>query len=130
MLAATVLAAREEADRAIAAGRRVLYLAAVDLSHVGPRFGDPEPLDQEMLDAIRQIDEAALAAAVTGDASTWFEGVATHGDSTRMCGYSAIYALLATARPGPGTVLRYEQSLEAGGSVVTCASLAWSSPSS
>jgi AmmeMemoRadiSam system protein B len=126
-LAATLLAVREEAERARAAGRRVLFLAAVDLSHVGARFGDPDPLDQEMLDAIRQIDEAALAAAVTGDAEAWFDAVASHGDSTRMCGYSALYAVLATARPGPGVVLRYEQSLEAGGSVVTCATLAWSS---
>jgi AmmeMemoRadiSam system protein B len=126
-LAATLLAVREEADRARAGGRRVLFLAAVDLSHVGARFGDPDPLDQEMLDALRQIDEAALAAAVAGDADTWFDAVAAHSDSTRMCGYSATYALLTAARPGAGTVLRYEQSLEAGGSVVTCATLAWSS---
>jgi len=126
-LAATVLAVRDEVERARAAGRRVLFLAAVDLSHVGARFGDPDPLDQEILDAIRQIDEAALSAALTGDAEAWFDAVASHGDSTRMCGYSATYALLAAARPSAGTVLRYDQSVEAGGSVVTCATLAWGS---
>jgi len=124
-LTATILAVREEAERAAAAGKRVLYLAAVDLSHVGARFGDREPLDQEMLDAIRQIDEAALAAAAPGDADAWFDIIASHGDSTRVCGFSAQYALLAVARPGPGVLLRYEQSLEAGGSVVTCATMAW-----
>jgi MEMO1 family protein len=124
-LAATLLAVREEAERATAAGKRVLYLAAVDLSHVGARFGDREPLDQEMLDAIRQIDEAALSAAAPGNADAWFDMIASHGDSTRVCGFSAQYALLAAARPGPGTLLRYEQSLEEGGSVVTCATMAW-----
>jgi AmmeMemoRadiSam system protein B len=125
MLSAALLAVREEVERACAAGRRVLFLAAVDLSHVGARFGDPDPLDQEMLDAIRQIDEAALAAAATGNADTWFDAIAAHADSTRVCGYSATFAMLAAARPGPGALLRYEQSLEEGGSVVTCATLAW-----
>jgi predicted class III extradiol MEMO1 family dioxygenase len=92
---------------------------------VGARFGDPDPLDQEMLEAIRQIDEAALAAAATGNADTWFDAIAAHADSTRVCGYSATFAMLAAARPGPGALLRYEQSLEEGGSVVTCATLAW-----
>ena len=124
-LAATIAAVQDEIDRARAAGRRVACLAAVDLSHVGARFGDPDPLDAEMLDAIRQIDEAALEAGCSGNAETWFDAVGDHGDSTRMCGYSAMYALLAVARPAPGTLLRYEQSTEPGGSVVTCASLAW-----
>jgi AmmeMemoRadiSam system protein B len=124
-LAATIAGVRDEIDRARAAGRRVVSLAAVDLSHVGARFGDPDPLDAGMLDAIRQIDEAGLEAARTGNAEAWFDAVGEHGDSTRMCGYSALYALLAVARPGPGVVLRYEQSTEPGGSVVTCATLAW-----
>jgi MEMO1 family protein len=124
-LAATIDAVRDEIARARAAGRRVVTLAAVDLSHVGARFGDPDPLDDEMLGAIRQIDEAALAAARTGDAEAWFDAVGEHGDSTRMCGYSAMYALLAVTRPAAGALLRYEQSTEPGGSVVTCATLAW-----
>lgn len=125
-----VEAVRAEAEAAERMGRRVLYLAAVDLSHVGPRFADPEALDGEALEAVRRTDEAALAAAAKGDAEGWYDAVSAHGDSTRMCGFSALYALLAAARPGPGTLLRYEQSLEPGGSVVTCASLAWPAVSS
>jgi AmmeMemoRadiSam system protein B len=104
----------------------VLLVAAVDLSHVGARFGDLEPLDGTALEALRRSDEAALAAATSGDAEAWFDAVAAHGDSTRICGYSALYALLAAARPAAGTLLRYEQSTEPGGSVVTCATLVWS----
>lgn len=114
----------EEAARARAAGRRVLFLAAVDLSHVGPRFGDAA-LDGETLEAIRRSDQEALAAAATGRAEAWFDAVAAHGDATRICGYSALYALLAAADPGRGALLRYEQSQEPDGSVVTCAAMAW-----
>jgi len=125
LFASLVEGLREEAARARAAGRRVLFLAAVDLSHMGARFGDAETIDGEALGAIRRTDRAALDAAATGDADAWFDAVATHGDSTRICGYSAVYALLRAAAPGPGTLLRYEQSVEEGGSVVTCAAMAW-----
>ena len=116
---------RDEAAAARAAGRRVLFLAAVDLSHMGARFGDAEALDGDALEEIRRTDRDALDAAATGDAEAWFDAVAAHGDATRICGYSAVYALLRAAAPGPGTLLRYEQSVEAGGSVVTCAAMAW-----
>jgi hypothetical protein len=110
--------------RARERGRRVLCLAAVDLSHVGPRFGEPPP-DGAHLDSVRRLDEEALAQAATGKARGWYEAIARHDDSTSICGFSAMHALLEVARPGPGAVLRYEQSPEPGGSVVTCASLAW-----
>jgi len=51
--------------------------------------------------------------------------VAAHGDSTRICGFAPMYMMLRAARPGPGRLLAYEQSLEENASVVTYASLAW-----
>ncbi len=111
--------------RARQRGLRVLCLAGIDLSHVGARFGDPEPLDRERLDEVRRLDEEALAAAASGQARRWYDAVARHEDSTGICGYSALHALLDVAQPGPGRLLRYEQSPEPGGSAVTYASLAW-----
>jgi AmmeMemoRadiSam system protein B len=116
---------REEVSSAHEAGRRVLLVAAVDLSHVGARFGDTEPLEPKVLEGLKAIDENMLAAAATGSADAWFDAVAAHNDSTRICGFSALHCLLAVANPGPGTVLRYEQSVEPEGSVVTIATLAW-----
>jgi AmmeMemoRadiSam system protein B len=121
----TVEGVRHEVTRAREAGRRVLLLAAVDLSHIGSRFGDVEPLDAPALEALRASDEKALAAAAQGSADAWFDAVAADGDKTRICGYSALHCLLAVARPSPGTLLRYEQSPEPEGSVVSFASLAW-----
>jgi hypothetical protein len=62
---------------------------------------------------------------MTGDAEAWFDAIAAHGDSTRICGLAAMYAMLRVARPGTGRLLAYEQSLEQGGSVVTYAAVAW-----
>lgn len=106
-------------------GRRALFLGGVDLSHVGARFGDAVDLDAATLSDIEAKDRAAIAAALTGSAEAWFDAVAAHGDSTRICGFAPTYMLLRAAGAGTGRLLAYEQSLEEGGSVVTYASLAW-----
>ena len=125
LYAKTVRGLRAVLETLAARGKRVLCLAAVDLSHVGARFGELEPLDEERLAAVKGLDEEALRAAASGDPDRWFETVASHGDSTSICGFSAMHALLAVSRPSAGRILRYEQSPEAGGSMVSCASLAW-----
>jgi len=78
-----------------------VYIAGADLSHVGPRFGDP-PLDARTKEEIEAIDREALAAAEKGDADGWFTSIATHQDSSRICGYAPVYATLRCAAPGPG----------------------------
>jgi len=101
-----------------------VYLGAVDLSHVGIRFGDP-PVDERAKQEIERKDRAALDAAVTGDADAWFAAVAEHDDSTRICGLAPTYALLRCAEPGPGRLLHYQQSDEEGGSLVSIATMVW-----
>ena len=120
-----IQAVKAAAASLVAQGRTVAHVAGVDLSHVGARFGDPEPLDEAGLAAIEQHDRAALDAAVRGDAEGWFDAIAAHGDSTRICGFAATYAMLRVAEPGAGRLLAYEPSIEPGGSVVTYASIAW-----
>jgi hypothetical protein len=101
-----------------------VYLAGVDLSHVGPRFGDPRT-DERMLREVEDKDRAALAAAARGDADGWFQAIASHEDSTRICGWAPTYVMLRCAEPGEGRLLHYEQSPESDGSMVSIAAMAW-----
>ena len=101
-----------------------MHVAAVDLSHVGRRFGDPE-LDERTLSEVETKDRAALDAALRGDADGWYEAIAAHEDSTRVCGWGATYAMLRCAEPAAGRLLRYEQSREDNGSMVSVAAVAW-----
>ncbi|HEY3217234.1 MAG TPA: AmmeMemoRadiSam system protein B [Candidatus Eisenbacteria bacterium] len=101
-----------------------LYLAGVDLSHVGPRFGDPA-VDPRIVEEIEAKDRGAIEAARRGDADGWFQAIAAHEDSTRICGWAATYALLRCAEPGQGRLLRYEHSREDDGSLVSIASMVW-----
>jgi AmmeMemoRadiSam system protein B len=118
----TLIEAVREAERTL--GGETVYIAGADLSHVGPRFGDP-PLDARTKEEIEAIDREALAAAEKGDADGWFTSIATHQDSSRICGYAPVYATLRCAAPGPGRLLTYEQSDEKDSSMVTVASMAW-----
>jgi hypothetical protein len=109
-----------------------LYVAAIDLSHVGPRFDPREGrLDERTRQEVEQKDRAALAAAQQGDAEGWFESIAAHDDSTRICGFTPTYLLLRACGapgdggPGPGRLLRYQQSDEPDGSMVSTAAMVW-----
>jgi AmmeMemoRadiSam system protein B len=111
-----------EAQRAL--GGDTLYVAGVDFSHVGPRFGDRE-LDEAMKQEIEALDRQAIDAALTGDPEAWYDAIASHDDSTRVCGFAPTYAMLRCAAPGAGRLLRYEQSNEPDTSVVTIAAMVW-----
>ena len=105
-------------------GGRTVYVAGVDFSHVGPRFGDPS-VDDRTRAEVETHDRDALEAARRGDADGWFRSIAAHDDSTRICGYAPTYALLRCVEPGEGRLLRYERSDEKDGSFVSVASMAW-----
>ena len=120
-----VAALTAQVERLRAAGTRVSFIGGVDLSHVGARFGDAVDMDEETLVGVEAKDRAALAAALEGDAEGWFDAIAAHGDSTRICGFAPMYMLLRVARPSKGRLLAYERSVEEAGSVVTYASIAW-----
>ncbi len=105
-------------------GGATVYLAAVDFSHVGPRFGDPA-IDAGTREEIGRRDREAIEAARAGDADAWFASIAAHQDATRICGFAPVYATLRCADVKDGRLLRYEQSDEPEGSTVTIAAAAW-----
>jgi AmmeMemoRadiSam system protein B len=105
-------------------GGVTVHLASVDLSHVGPRFGDPPP-DERTLAEVEAHDRAALDAARRGDAAAWYAAIADQEDATRVCGWGATYALLRASAPAEGRLLHYEASKEEGGSLVSFAAQSW-----
>jgi len=104
--------------------RRYCLIAGADLAHVGPRFGDPEPVSRARLARI-EVEDRALLSLVTGvDPGGFLAAVAADGDSRRTCGLSPIYTVLATLPAGRGRLLRYGQWPDPEG-VVTFASVAF-----
>jgi AmmeMemoRadiSam system protein B len=104
--------------------RRYCLVAAADLAHVGPRFGDAEPVSPARLARIEREDRALLALVASGDPGGFFAAVRADGDSRRICGLSPIYTLLETLPAGSGRLLRYGQWPDPQGTV-TFASVAF-----
>jgi AmmeMemoRadiSam system protein B len=108
---------RDDVGRMIEALRRaeeetpepVCYVISGDLAHIGPKFGDPQPVREPMLEHSRQQDQAILRQAESADAAGFFRVIADEGDCRRICGLPPTYTALAAARPGRGKVLHYDQ---------------------
>jgi AmmeMemoRadiSam system protein B len=112
------------AETIAASGRRVALVAGADLAHVGPRFGDPEPVTPLELARIADEDRAMLAAVEAGDPAAFFESVAGDDDRRRICGLSPIWTLLAALGGGRGELKHYAQWPDPQG-VVTFASVVY-----
>ena len=96
-------------DTVAASGRRVAFVAGADLAHVGPRFGDAEPVSAADLARIGAEDRAMLKAIEAGDADAFFDDAARDGDSRRVCGLSPIWALLRANGSTRGILRQYGQ---------------------
>jgi AmmeMemoRadiSam system protein B len=107
-----------------ASGRPVAFIAGADLAHMGPRFGDPQPVSADELAAIGREDRAMLESVAAGDAEAFFESVRRDNDRRRICGLSPIYTLLRALGGARGTLRRYGQWPDPEG-VVTFASLVY-----
>jgi hypothetical protein len=83
-----------------------LLVAASDLSHIGPRFGDAEMPD---LAKVEHSDRLILGAAARGDANEAFAWAAIDGNARRICGMTPIVALLRALQGARGQVLAYMQ---------------------
>lgn len=109
-----------------ARGRRAMVVAGADLAHVGPRFGDPRPLDARERQGLEARDGATLERVVAGDARGFFEHAVADLDTRRLCGVGPIYTMIRALDGGTeADLLNYEQCVDPHeGSIVSHASLA------
>ncbi len=126
-----LLEAALEALRQATAGRRVLVVAAADLAHVGPAFGDRAPLDVVARAGLAAADRGLLAAVQAGDATAFYGEVKADGDGRRVCGLPPIYLALRFLRESHGEVTGYDQcpADPEGGSLVSIAGAVLRRPS-
>jgi AmmeMemoRadiSam system protein B len=89
-------------------GRRVCFVAAADLAHVGPRYGDLRPPTPGELSALEAEDRRTLAFVEAGDADGFHRDAVRDDARRRLCGVAPIYAALR-ASGGAARVLHYAQ---------------------
>ena len=107
--------------RRVARRERTLVVAAADLAHVGPAFGDSRPIDLTERAALSAFDKEMLDTICRGDAEGFLELLAKEKDRRRVCGLPPIYLALQTLGSVKGEVAGYSQCPAPGGSVVSIA---------
>ena len=114
----------------LASGKKVAYIGGIDLAHVGPEFGDPDPVSSSTLDEIRLFDAEMLDRATASDASGWFQTAASVHNRWRVCGLAATYTMLHAMGPTSGKLLQYDQAVNPERTCcVTFAGVSYDSPS-
>jgi AmmeMemoRadiSam system protein B len=112
-------AAQNDIGRMIEALRRaeaetnepICYLISGDLAHIGPKFGDPDPVTEPFLTHSREKDQEILRRAQAVDPAGFFRVIADEADRRRICGLPPTFTLLEAIRPQRGELLHYEQYL-------------------
>ena len=102
-------AATVDVLRRAMAGRRCLVVAAADLAHVGPAFGQPYGLDFVARAQLRQADEQLLETVYGGDPAAFFARIQQEGDRRNICGLPPIYLTLRLLGQTRGRAAGYAQ---------------------
>ena len=91
-------------------GRRVLWVAAADLAHVGPAFHDPFEIDYVRYLHLQAADDILLETLRQPDAAGFFRTIANEGNRRNICGLPPIYLTLRMLNPGMlGRLTGYER---------------------
>ena len=85
-----------------------IFLAAGDLSHVGPAFGGL-PLDLVGRARLGAADEDLMERICAGDTNGFFEAIRNVGDIHNVCGMAPIYLTMRALSPVKGTEVAYDR---------------------
>ncbi len=100
-----------------ASGKRTCFIAGADLAHLGPFFGDPNPVDQQLLQELEVRERSRLAHLERGESGEFFRSVEAAGNPDRVCG-SVPMLLTASLAEGPAELLQYGQAPAPDGSQI------------
>ena len=96
-----------------ASGKKVAYIGGIDLSHVGPEFGDPDPLDAATLDHVRTLRHRRCS---TTPRRTTRPAGSTRRPRSAIAGASADWRpptrCSTPSGPARGRLLQYDQAVD------------------
>lgn len=89
--------------------KRTIIVAAADLAHMGPVFGDQTPMDAAGRVKMAKDDEEIIQILCRGDAGDFFSVIQKEKDRRRVCGAPPIYITLSSMPDIQGTSHGYAQ---------------------
>lgn len=112
------------AEELEAAGGRTFFIASSDLSHAGPQFGEPRPVDPERRGQVETHDREMLKRYLEAEPSEFLETVEWNRNPTRWCSIGNMAATKRLAKPAKSELIDYRQAVDDQGfALVSCAAI-------
>ncbi len=92
--------------------RKTVFVASVDFSHVGARFGDSHKLSDEELKRIEDDDRELLDAIERMNMENFHKKIVETNSVNRVCGFPPLYTLLKVCDADHGSLIEYRQNIE------------------
>lgn len=105
-------------DTLAAVGGRTFYIASADLSHVGPQFGEPRPVDDQRSMDVERHDREMMSKYIDGDAEEFVAAMKWNKNPTRWCSIGNMTALLMLTKPEDIELIDYRQARDERGIVM------------
>lgn len=105
-----LIARGTEALRQTLQGQSVLVVAAADLAHAGPAFGDPIPAGFIQRTMCQKADASLIQSMCEGNAEAFLGGIRQEDDARHVCGLPPIYLALRLLEPVRGRAIAYGQA--------------------
>jgi len=106
-------------------GGKTLFIASSDLSHVGPQFGEPRPVDERRRFDVERHDREMMAKFIAGDPQEFLAAMRWNKNPTRWCSIGNMTAILGLTQPQSIELIDYRQAYDEQGMVmVTSAAMA------
>jgi hypothetical protein len=87
--------------------KRTIVVAAADLAHMGPEFGDPMPMDIGRRAGMARDDEELIQIMCRGDAGDFYSLIQKEKDRRHVCGVPPIYIALSSMPAAQGISVGY-----------------------
>ncbi|MBI4245079.1 MAG: AmmeMemoRadiSam system protein B [Planctomycetes bacterium] len=99
--------------------KKFFIISGSDLAHVGPRFGDNEPVNDKMISWMEKDDQSSLKFIKKADPLGFYKSVMHDGNKRKVCGLSSIYTTLKLLEGSKGTILNYNYASDPAGGMVS-----------
>jgi AmmeMemoRadiSam system protein B len=106
-------------------GGRTLFVSSADLSHVGPQFGDPGPVNDQVASQVEQLDRERLKLYCGADADRFEAPFRAQSNPSRWCSIGNMASTLRIAAPSAVELIDYRQLRDTNGAaLISSASMA------
>ncbi len=99
-------------------GGSTLFIASSDLSHVGPQFGEPRPVDEQRRFDVERHDREMMAKFLEGDSADFLAAMKWNKNPTRWCSIGNMAAILELTQPQTVELIDYRQAYDENGMVM------------